>query len=197
MYLVDLDDKIEWDTLATFDSTNGSPLGSHHKILTHPSEDCKVSSCTYVVHSLTKGTPYYVRIYAYNSFGYSVTAGMGPDKFESPKRQADPPSVVNVAAASATSLMITFPASADNGGGEVTKYKVEWDSVGQAGAAAGVAQYNESMLYSAYSVQTVETSASTASIYGTFRLELDDHATENLAYDISARDLEEKLDSFI
>ena len=110
------------------------------------------------MHSLTKGTPYYVRIYAYNSFGYSVTAGMGPDKFESPKRQADPPSVVNVAAASATSLMITFPASADNGGGEVTKYKVEWDSVGQAGAAAGVAQYNESMLYG-YSVQTVETSA--------------------------------------
>jgi hypothetical protein len=187
--------KIEWDTLESFDSTNGSPLGSHHKILTNPSDDCKVASCSYVVHSLTKGTPYYVRIYAYNSFGYSVTAGMSPGKVESPKRQADPPAVVNVAAASQSSLLVTFPASADNGGGEITKYKIEWDSVGQAGAEAGVALYNESLLYSDHSVQTIETKSSTASIYGYFQLALDDHITETLAYDISAGDLETKLEA--
>jgi hypothetical protein len=187
--------KIEWDTLATFDSTNGSPLGSHHKILADPSNECKVTSCTYIVHSLTKGTPYYVRIYAYNSFGYSVTAGMDPNLFESPKRQADPPAVVDVAPASASALMVSFPASSDNGGGEITKYKVEWDTVGQAGAAAGVAQYSESTLFSDFSVQTIETKSSTASIYGHFRLALDGHITESLDYNIAARDLEAKLEA--
>ena len=37
--------KIEWDPSETFDSSNGSPLGSHHKVLTSPAHDCKLVPC--------------------------------------------------------------------------------------------------------------------------------------------------------
>ena len=186
--------KVEWDTRSTFDSTNGAPLGSHHKILTDPDTECRSVPCSYVISSLSKGTSYYTRVYAYNSYGYSVAAGIPVNLFEAPKRQPVPPSLVTVAPASETSLLVTFPASHDDGGGEVSSYKVEWDTVGQEGAASGALSYNESMLYSPYSVQTVETSSDTSSLYGSFRLAFNGLVSETLPYDISAYDMRQALE---
>ena len=187
--------KVEWDPLPTFDSTNGSPMGSHHKILTDPATECQSVPCSYVISSLTKGTSYYTRVYAYNSFGYSVTAGTPANLFEAPKRQPVPPSAVSVVPSSASSLKVSFPASHDNGGGDITSYKIEWDTVGHEGAANGAASYNESMLYSTSSVQTVETSSDTASLYGSFRLAMNDLISEPLAYDVSADDMRIALEA--
>ena len=177
--------KVEWDPLPTFDSTNGSPMGSHHKILVDPATECQNVPCSYVISSLTKGTSYYTRIYAYNAFGYSVTAGTPSNLFEAPKRQPVPPSVVSVTPSSATSLMVSFPVSHDDGGGDITSYKIEWDTVGHEGAVGGAASYDESMLYSTASVQTIETTSDTASLYGEFRLALNGLVSAPVAYDAS------------
>ena len=186
--------RVEWDVLPTFDTSLGSPLGSQHRVLTSPATDCKTVPCHLQVSSLTKGTPYYVRVYAYNAFGYSVLPGVPATLWESPKHHPVPPAYVAVTPKSDTSMLVRFPASADDGGGEITKYRVEWDTVGVEGAEAGVASYGASLLYAPHSVQTIETAADTFSLYGSFRVAFNGYASDPVAYDVAADDLRQVLE---
>lgn len=40
------------------------------------SQNCKLVHCSYSIVGLTKGLPYYARVFAFNAFGYSQIAGI-------------------------------------------------------------------------------------------------------------------------
>jgi hypothetical protein len=185
--------KVEWDSKASFDSgPAGAPIGVHNVILTTPATDCVTTPCSYVIASLVKGTAYFVRVFTYNSYGYSVRGASSSPASQVPKTQPAPPVSVAIAPASETSLKVTFAKSADNGGGLVTKYKVEWDAVGQDGFLAHSATEQSNGvalaggLYSEHEVQTITAQAAGRDLGGTFRVGFKGHTTSDLAWDISA-----------
>ena len=50
----------------------GSVLGSHHKVIADPiTHGCALTPCEYIISGLTNGVPYYVRVFAYNAYGFS------------------------------------------------------------------------------------------------------------------------------
>ena len=117
--------KIEWDTKASFDSSpSGTALGKHDVRLFTPATDCKVTPCEYVISSLAKGSAYFVRVFAYNTYGYSTRGASTTPGSQVPKSQPEPPASVSLSVVSESSLRVAFPRSTDNGGGEITKYKI-------------------------------------------------------------------------
>merc|ERR1711871_1784394 len=59
--------KVEWDSKASFSSgPGGAALSRQDVLLATPSTDCKVTPCEYIISSLSKGTSYFVRVFAYN-----------------------------------------------------------------------------------------------------------------------------------
>jgi len=188
--------KIEWDTVSSFDSQNGVPVGSNNFIPPTPATDCKQTPCEYVMASLSKGGTYFVRVYSYNTYGYSVRAAASTPGSESPKTQPLPPSLVTVTPASTSSLKVSFPATTDNGGGAVTKYMVEWDAVGQEGYLAHLLPTDaaSAMLYSPHEVQTIQVMSTNYDLGGTFRVAFQDYGTSELAYDVSADEMRQQLE---
>jgi hypothetical protein len=194
--------KVEWDSKNTFDSgTGGAPLGLHNLVLTTPTTDCRTTPCQYSISSLTKGTPYFVRVFAYNSFGYSVRGAITAPESQVPKTQPAPPASVAVSPASETSLKVVFPKSADTGGGDITKYMVEWDAVGQEGylqhsdsdRSSGVAL--AAGLYAEHEVQTITAWSAADDLGGTFRVGLKGQITDALNWDISADNMRIALEA--
>jgi hypothetical protein len=148
--------KVQWDTKSTFDSeASGTPVGTNDVLV--QTNECKITPCEYVIGSLVKGKEYFVRIYSFNTHGFSDHAALTSPVSETPKTQPAPPSIVNIAPASETSLAVSFPASSDDGGGEITKYIVEWDVMGQEGFLAhnGAEVLPTALLYSPREVQTI------------------------------------------
>ena len=88
---------------------------------------------------------------------------------EAPCTQAAPPLGIDVLPASATSLLVAFAPSEDDGGKPITNYKVEWDAVGLEGYRNGGSPL-DSLLYSDVDVQAVEVSASKNDVGGSFSL---------------------------
>lgn len=88
---------------------------------------------------------------------------------EVPCTQAAPPAAIDVLPASATSLLVAFPPSEDDGGKPITNYKVEWDAIGLEGYRNGGSPL-DSLLYSDVDVQAVEVSASKNDVGGSFFL---------------------------
>jgi len=73
---------------------------------------------------LVNGLLYYGRVTAYNSEGYSLPqAALAPEK---PMVPPGRPTSVVLSTSSATSLRVIFAAPADDGGDDVTSYKVEY-----------------------------------------------------------------------
>ena len=200
--------KVEWDPSALFNSgPGGSVLGSHHQVLATPVGACALTPCEYTISGLTKGTFYYVRVFAYNKFGFSVEPSLTEPPQERPCTFAPPPATVTVApvsssgsslalasASSSSSLMVSFTPSPDDGGCPVTKYKVEWDAAGAVGFAAGAAP-TSSLLYGAREVQVITVLSRKNDLQGTFRVGLDggDFATEPLVAGCSAATLQSEL----
>ena len=126
--------RIEWDLQDTFDQgLSGAVLGNHELVIDESTGDCIDRPCSFVIGSLSKGTRYFARVYAYNSYGYSVQAAYPRPLSEIPKTQPSPPSKVIVTAFDEKSLRVSFDASPDDGGAPVTKYLVEWDAADQEG----------------------------------------------------------------
>jgi len=188
--------KIDWDTKSAFDSqTSGTPVGSNEFKV--QSSDCKATPCEYTMGSLVKGKEYYVRIYSFNTHGYSVHAALTAPASETPKTQPAPPTTVKIAPATETSLAVSFPASSDDGGGTITKYIVDWDVMGQEGYLAhnGAAVSASALIYSPNEVQTITVKSSEYDLAGYFRIEYEEHATPALAFDISADDMKAALEA--
>jgi hypothetical protein len=156
--------RVEWDTKSTFDSgTDGAVLGWHE--LPPDSGSCAPTPCSYTPASLTKGTPYFARVYAYNSFGFSTRAALTTPLSEAPMTVPAPPPLVSITPAAA-GLTVSFPPSADSGGKAVTKYQVEWDTMGQTAHLASATA--NSVLYSRHEVQTITTGAIVNDLGGVF-----------------------------
>ena len=111
--------RIEWDTASTFDSGAASSVLGHHELTVDSATACTDSPCNHVIGSLSKGVRYFVRVYAYNSFGYSVTAAYPRPLSEIPKTQPAPPARVDLEAFDETGLAVRFDASPDDGGATV------------------------------------------------------------------------------
>ena len=184
--------KIEWDTKETFDSNNNFALGSHDVSLTPPSTDCKVSSCYFVISNLVKGTPYFVRVYSYNSYGFSNKAALSSPSNEIPKTQPSPPAVFNVVS-STSGVVLEFPESSDNGGADIDHYVVDYDIMGYEAYLNG-ANTNE-ILYSPYEVQTISLTSDSYPTSGSFRVAYDGQVSTDLAHDISASNLKDALEA--
>jgi len=193
--------KLEWDPQPGFHSgASGGAFGRHDFELFTPSTDCKLTPCEYVISSLSKGTAYFVRVFAYNAHGYSVRAAATEPVSQKPQTQPAPPATVLVSAASGSSLKVEFPPSHDNGGSEVTKYKVEWDAMGETGYLSHTEdEQNDgtatsAVLYSEHDVQTITASASDRDLGGAFRISFRGHVTRELPFDVSANELKRELE---
>ena len=85
------------------------------------------TSCTgtQTLTGLVQGTPYSVRVLAYNKLGYGLA-----QLASSPQKPMVVPGLadsVSISPASGTSLRVVFTPPADNGGDTIDQYLVEWD----------------------------------------------------------------------
>ena len=167
--------KVEWDTSPAFTGgVGGAVLGSYQKVLPQPAGACGSVPCDYVVSGLAKGTPYYVRVFAYNRLGFSADPTPTEPPFDAPCTYARPPAAVAVnPGPSASQLVVRFPPSPDDGGCPVAAYKLEWDAAGALGYAAG-AQPASSLLFAPREVQVLTVAARRNDLGGAFRVALDD-----------------------
>jgi hypothetical protein len=124
-------------------------------------------------------------VFSYNLHGFSILAGLPYPASEIPRTFPSPPQMVVVqpVATDATSLTVTFPPSANDGGMPVTKYLVEWDVMGS--RAKTDVTLND-VLYSLYDVQAITTSAGTNDLGGTFRVSFEGYGTGDLSFGVCA-----------
>ena len=185
--------KIEWDLLPSFDSSGGSPVGSHYK-LKGSGHNCTLAHCSYTISGLEKGTPYYVRVFSYNSYGFSVQPGIPVGEFEVPKTQPERPAKVYVEPVVEDALQVTIVPPADNGGAEITAYKVEWDVLGnEAYNLNYLSAPRKSLLYNPYAVQRIITEATDFSLEGYFYVSFGGFSSSPIAVDATAEEVDAAL----
>ncbi|MFN4352934.1 MAG: fibronectin type III domain-containing protein, partial [Hylemonella sp.] len=165
----------------------GDALGWQEQ--THGAGECWPSPCTYTITALRKGTPYHVRVHSYNSFGYSARPALSEPRALAPVAVAQPPVRVDVVPAAEDVLRVTFPPSADDGGAPVTRYRVEWDALGDAAVAAGASE----AMYAVQEVQAITTAATEADLGGEFVLAFEGKRTQALPFDASATEVRQAL----
>ncbi|KAL7537092.1 hypothetical protein ACHAXR_007581, partial [Thalassiosira sp. AJA248-18] len=185
--------RIEWDTDPAFDSIESSSLGSYSFVSPKNGPGCE--PCTHQVTGLVKGQHYFVRVYAYNSHGYSVEPGLPTPEFLSPKTAPDPPAVVSILPQSDTAIQVSFPPSGNDGGAPVTKYKVEWNAMGFASGMASTNSDHTALLYSPNNVQTITLSAQEDDLGGVFRIAFEGHSTDEISAKSTANDIKLELES--
>ncbi len=182
--------KIEWDVAESFDGQNGSPSGSDHMVTSSEINHC--SPCSFVITGLVTGQPYFVRVYAYNSFGYSSTAGHSRFGSLAPKTQPKPPPYLTVAPISESSVQATFPASLQNGGQEITKYKLEWLSLK---GIRGVDNFVLENKYILHGIQSITITASEHGLSGFFHVAFEGHKSKPILATASAMELKDHLEA--
>ena len=112
-----------------------------------------------------------MRVFAYNTLGFSALPGLPAGLSLAPITQPSAPALVTLQALDAAGhglgapftpspvILATITPPADNGGAPVTAYKVEWDVLG-AEAYPSVISPADSLLYSPFDVQAITASAS-------------------------------------
>ncbi|CAE7851417.1 ANKFN1, partial [Symbiodinium sp. KB8] len=186
--------RVEWDTSSSFNGgEDGGVLGSYEMQV--GSGQCMSTRCEVTIHNLMQGERYYVRVRAYNSYGYSVRAAVPVPASEVPRSEPMPPAYVITSPdpTNSSNLYVHFSPSANNRGAEVTKYRIEWDVQGHRAVVAGAT--SDEVLYSPYTVQTVTTSGSDHNFRGTFVLTFRDYSTPELSYAVSADDMRSALEA--
>ena len=179
--------RIEW-----FDSlVDESPVGSYSFVSPHSGCD----PCIHTINGLSKGQDYFVRVYAYNSHGYSEEPGLPEPQFLSPKTTPNPPEIVNISPQSDTEILVTFPRSSDDGGAPVTKYKIQWNTMGYKLGMPSMNDDHRALLYSPYNVQSITLSADEDDLGGVYRIAFDGHSTEEISAKSTANDMKLALES--
>ena len=179
--------RIEWDTSEAFRSSGGAALGHHDFGVANAATDCLHRPCSFTIPGLSKGTPYYVRVFAYNSHGFSAAAGTPDPLAQAPKTQPAPPARVDVSPAASDALTVAFPASADDGGAAVVHYRVEWTLMD--------AERGTTAFYAPHDVQSITTSADGQGAPDSFRVSHRGRATEPIGATATAAELEAALES--
>ena len=187
--------KVEWDFVPTFDSNNGLPVGYHFAI-PQTSNNCTLIQCSYTISGLVKGTAYYVRVFSYNSYGYSARPGLPQNIFAVPKTQPAAPAKVYVTNTDINTVSVEIIPPVDDGGAAITHYKVEWDVVG---AEAYDPQYfsdpSNYLLYSPYEVQVISSFATDYSLQGFFYVSFAGFISAPIPVSVSAKNLESILEA--
>ena len=184
--------KLEWDTSPGFNSSLGSPLGSYHNLVTS-GNDCSLIHCSYVIAGLVQGTPYFVRLFALNSYGYSAVATVPMGSPIAPTTQPGPPTLVLAKPLSTGAIQLTVSPPADDGGSPVTQYLAKWDVVGPEAYDSVLTNPAQSLLYFPYAVQRIRTSAAAYDLAGYFNLDFGGFATGPIAIDAPADVVTEAL----
>ena len=185
--------RIEWDTNSNFDSNNHSPIGSYSFL--SPKNEAGCDPCMYQVAGLTKGKVYFVRVYAYNSLGYSIDPGLPKPRSLAPQTAPDPPNSVVISPKSDTAIQVIFPPVADDGGAKVSKYKIEWNAMGYSAGMQSMNQEADTLLYSTNNVQSITLSGESDDVDGTFRIAFGGHCTEEISVSSTAHDVKVALES--
>jgi hypothetical protein len=168
--------KVEWDKAESFDSGNGSPLGSDHVYISPGSPKC--DPCTFIIAGLVTGEPYYVRVYSYTSFGYSSLAKYSEPLVMAPRTQARPPSDLHISPLSQTSVRAKFPASLDNGGQNITKYRFDWLSMME--LENDTAQRTSERLCMEFPMQTITITTTEHNLSGYFYVMFENHISDKI-----------------
>ncbi|CAN0108546.1 unnamed protein product, partial [Heterosigma akashiwo] len=93
--------------------------------------DCMIGACEQVIDGLEKGVPYFVRMYAFNKYGYSKTFRSSKPLSQTPSTNPGRPESVRVQSVSSTSLRVDFQPPSDDGGKVIEHYVIEWDTIGK------------------------------------------------------------------
>jgi len=184
--------EIEWDVAATFDSKNGSPLGTG--IINSPDVIARCSPCRYLISNLVKGTGYYVRVYSFNSFGNSIDPAYPYPPSLAPKSPPYPPSNVFVIPISDTSVDVKFHPPSDDGGQNITKYKIEWNEMRILQDEDISSVTSREMHYYPYSVQAIMSSSDKYDIEGHFFLSFEGHISQKIPGRCSAYEMKIALE---
>lgn len=158
-----------------------------------PSLGCE--PCAHQITGLDKGQDYYVRVYAYNSHGYSTDPGLPTPLFLSPKTTPDPPAALNISPQSDTRMQVSFPPSVDDGGAPVTKYKVEWNAMGFFAGMDSINDVDTALLFGRNNVQSITVSAEEDDLGGYFRVAFGGHATDEISVLSTANDMKLALEA--
>ena len=186
--------RIEWDTKPDFDSLDSSPLGSYSLVSPKNGPGCE--PCTHQISGLVKGQNYFVRVYAYNSYGYSVEPGLPTPHHLSPKTTPNPPRILHISPKSDTEIQVSFPSKIDDdGGAPVTKYKIEWNMMGYFNGMRSMNSDHRALLYSQHNLQTITLTAEEDDLGGAFRIAFEGHATEEVSIKATAYDMKCALES--
>ncbi|KAH9133873.1 hypothetical protein LEN26_006954, partial [Aphanomyces euteiches] len=186
--------RVEWDVSPSFNSGNdGGSLGSTIVSVIVPGVDCVLTPCQATIGSLQKGTQYFVRVYAYNKFGYSADAGVPSPLATTPQSFPMPPNQVLISPGQNATLVVSFSTQHDNGGAPVTQYKIEWDCMDQHAVDATPGLTSTDLLYMQHATQSIVVSAAAFDLRGTFRLAFSGSVTPWLNYDTSATVLQQTL----
>jgi len=146
-----LDDGGDWDIVPTSvsliaaDDQSSLPNSAVAvSVVTHGVSSASLTGCAgvHVIPGLIQGTPYYVRVYAYNQEGFSpAVPALNPrgQAFQAPMRVPARPTSVALSVKSGSELRVTWSPPTDSGGDVVSSYVVEWGTVldGTTGALTG------------------------------------------------------------
>ena len=178
--------KVEWDFSDSFNSMNESPAGSYTKFPEASLYGCH--PCTHIISGLETGKNVFARVYAYNSFGFSSQPGVS--KPLSPKTQAAPPTDVTIVPQSSSSLLVSFSNPMNNGGQQISMFKIEWTKMGFHLVQDENYDTLRSVLFARHAVQTITSSSERNNLQGTFRISFDGHETPPLHIKASANEMQ-------
>ena len=187
--------RIDWDASENFSGTDGStPLGSYSFIAPLDGQGC--APCSHTISSLAQGVGYFVRVYAYNSHGYSNEPGLPSPPFLAPQTTPSPPIEVTISPISETEVRVNFSPTSNDGGSAAEKYKIEWKPMGYLPSFLGDSSQNgQKILYSRYNVQSLTISADEDDLDGGFRVMYGGHVSGRISAEATESDLKATLES--
>ena len=106
----------------------GAPPPGYARATVDPAFESESGKMTYVVHGLDSGESYSVRVAAVNALGAAQPRPTQPAALAPPRQQPDTPTNAHLLVYGGSSLRVLFNAPASNGGAEITRYRVEWDT---------------------------------------------------------------------
>lgn len=166
--------KIEWDRVPSFDSGSGAPEGSY-SYLVSSQDSC--SPCSHVIRGLDTGVLYFVRVLAYNAYGFSwEESSRALHVSLAPKTTSEPPDYLRVSPNGNHSVKVSFPKALIQGGENVTKYKLQWKSLFNDNGIEGLGD----RFFFAHGIQSISLEAFSHDVSGGFFISFEGLSTRKM-----------------
>jgi len=158
-----------------------------------------------VISPLAKGTNYFVRTKAKNSFGLGEASPSSPASYTTSPQPPQPPSEVYAETVSRSEILVQWEPPVSNGGNAVSHYHVEYDllpsfSSGTNGGPQGYVTVSSTEIAAVPDVQSIHMSMDSFDvpvryIGGTFNVKFDGQVSGDLPYDVSAEGMQLAISS--